>query len=44
VKKNVNLLFYKPKGYVSTDKDEAGCPSYKQLLVDYPYVNLVHAA
>ncbi len=44
VKKDVNLLFYKPKGYVSTDKDEINCPSYKQLLIDYPYVNLLHAA
>ncbi len=44
VKKDIHLLFYKPKGYVSTDVDEPNCPSYKNLLADYPYVNLVHAA
>ncbi len=44
VKKDIHLLFYKPKGYVSTDVDEPNCPSYKNLLADYPYVNLLHAA
>ena len=44
VKNRVTLLIYKPAGYVSSDVDEYGRPSYKQLLITYPYTPLLHIA
>lgn len=44
VKTRITLLIYKPAGYVSSDVDEYGRPSYKKLLADYPYTSLLHIA
>ncbi len=44
VKNRATLLIYKPAGYVSSDVDEYGRPSYKQLLTAYPYTPLLHIA
>lgn len=44
VKTHVTLLINKPTWYISSDIDEYGRPSYKQLLVDYPYTPLLHIA
>ena len=38
------ILLHKPKGYVCSEKDEWQFVSYKQLLLDYPYRNLVSCA
>lgn len=43
VKEQVSIIFYKPKGYVCSDIDE-NYPSYRHLLKDRPYANLVHVA
>lgn len=37
VKTELTLTIYKPAWYVSSDVDEAGHPSRKQLLLDTPY-------
>lgn len=44
VKTWVTVLIDKPSGYVSSDEDEYGRPSYKKLLGDYPYSPLLHIA
>lgn len=44
VKTWITLLINKPAGYVSSDEDEYGRPSYKKLLPDYPYTPLIHIA
>lgn len=44
VKTRVTLLINKPAGYISSDVDEYGWPSYKKLLEDYPYTPLLHIA
>lgn len=44
VKLAVTLLIYKPAGYISSDVDEYGRPSYKQLLDNYPYAPLLRIA
>jgi 16S rRNA pseudouridine516 synthase len=44
VKTRITLLIYKPAGYVSSDVDEYGRPSYKKLLADVPYTPLLHIA
>lgn len=41
---DITLRLYKPAGYVSSDKDEWDRPSYRRLLEDYPYSNLLHVA
>ncbi len=44
VKLTVTLLINKPAWYISSDEDEYGRPSYKQLLDGYVYAPLVHIA
>lgn len=44
VKTWITLLINKPAGYISSDEDEYGRPSYKQLLPNYPYTPLIHIA
>jgi 16S rRNA U516 pseudouridylate synthase RsuA-like enzyme len=44
VKTWITLLINKPAGYISSDENEHGRPSYKQLLPDYPYTPLIHIA
>lgn len=43
-KRNITLRLYKPADYVSSDKPEWNRPSYRDLLADYPYTNLLHVA
>lgn len=38
------ILLHKPRGYVSSDVDEGKHLSYRHLLQDCPYVNMVHVA
>lgn len=35
---------YKSAGYISSDEDEFGYPSYKKQMLDCPYVELLHVA
>lgn len=42
VKTDVSLLLYKPAGYVCSDIPEGEYLSYKELLADCVYLNLVH--
>lgn len=44
VKTWITLLINKPAGYISSDEDEYGRPSYKNLLPGYPYTPLMHIA
>lgn len=44
IKTNVTVLINKPAGYISSDEDEHGRPSYKQLLDGYPYAPMLHIA
>ena len=44
VKFLVTLLLHKPQGYISSDIDEGQYHSYKDLLDDCPYSELVHVA
>lgn len=44
VKTTVTLLINKPAWYISSDENEHGWPSYKQLLDAYPYTAMVHIA
>lgn len=44
VKFRVTLLINKPAGFISSDENEHGWPSYKQLLDAYPYAAMVHIA
>ena len=44
VKTWITILINKPAGYISSDEDEYGRPSYKQLLPNYPYTPLIHIA
>ena len=37
-------MINKPAGYISSDENEYGRPSYKQLLPGYPYTPLIHIA
>lgn len=41
-KKNLYLILNKPAWYVTSNKPEASYASYLELLVDYPYANLVN--
>lgn len=40
----VYAILYKTSGYISSDEDEFGYPSYKHLMLDCPYVDLLHVA
>lgn len=40
----VSILLHKPQGYISSDIDEGNYNSYKDLLHDCPYSELVHVA
>lgn len=40
----VYAILYKTAGYISSDEDEFGYPSYKQQMLDCPYVELLHVA
>jgi len=42
VKTDVSILLYKPMGYVCSDLPEGEHLSYKELLTDCVYVNIVH--
>lgn len=44
VKNDVSVLLHKPAGYVSSDVAENTYPSYKDLLQDCVYANLMHIA
>lgn len=44
VKTTVYVILHKPQGYVCSDEDEYWYPSYRSLLQDCPYVNLLHVA
>jgi 16S rRNA U516 pseudouridylate synthase RsuA-like enzyme len=44
VKFRITLLINKPAGFISSDENEHGWPSYKQLIEDCPYANMVHIA
>lgn len=40
----VYAVLYKSSGYISSDEDEFGYPSYKRQMLDCPYVELLHVA
>ena len=40
----VYVILYKTAGYISSDEDEFGYPSYKNQMLDCPYVELLHVA
>lgn len=44
IKEFVYILLNKKKGYISSDIDEFWHLSYRHLLADCPYVNLLHVA
>lgn len=44
VLQDITLLIYKPVWYVCSDVEDGGHPSYRQLIKDCPYRNLVHVA
>ncbi len=44
VLEHVYVILYKSAGYISSDEDEFGYPSYKKQMLDCPYVNLLHVA
>ena len=44
VKDNITIAIHKPAWYVSSDVDEWGYTSYKALIVDCPYKNLLKVA
>ncbi len=44
VKKDITILLHKPAWYVSSDIEDGHHPSYKELLEDCPYSNLVKIA
>lgn len=44
VLERVYVILYKSAGYISSDEDEFGYPSYKKQMLDCPYVNLLHVA
>lgn len=43
-KEFVSVLLFKPKGYVCSDVEEGGHPSYNELLQDCPYWLTLHVA
>ena len=40
----VYAILYKTAGYISSDEDEFGYPSYKNQMLGCPYVELLHVA
>lgn len=44
VQEHITVFIHKPAGYVSSDHDEWKYPSYRQLLSQCPYVNMLHVA
>ena len=44
VLESVHIIVYKPAGYISSDEDEDGYLSYRNLLQDCPYVEMLHVA
>jgi 16S rRNA pseudouridine516 synthase len=44
VLESVHVILYKPAGYISSDEDENKYLSYRHLLQDCPYVNMLHVA
>lgn len=40
----ITVLLHKPSGYVSSDVPEASYQSYRELLDNCPYVNMLHVA
>lgn len=44
VQEHITVFIHKPAGYVSSDHDEWKHPSYRQLLSQCPYVNMLHVA
>ncbi len=43
-KEFVSIMLYKPKGYVCSDVEDGGHPSYNELLQDCPYWLTLHVA
>ncbi len=41
---DVAVILHKPSWYISADHDEHGWPSYRALLQDFPYTNMLHVA
>lgn len=44
VKTDICILLHKPAGYVSSNTDEWNWPSYRKLLKNCPYVNMLNIA
>ncbi|PZM87498.1 MAG: rRNA pseudouridine synthase [candidate division SR1 bacterium] len=44
VLEKVYAVLYKSAGYISSDEDEFGYPSYKKQMLNCPYVELLHVA
>lgn len=44
VREYIYVILYKPAGYISSDEDEYGYKSYKHLIMDCPYVQMLHVA
>lgn len=44
VLEEINIILYKTAWYVSSDEDEKHYPSYRNLIQDCPYVNMLHVA
>ena len=44
VQEHITVFIHKPVGYVSSDHNEGNRPSYRQLLANCPYVNMLHVA
>lgn len=40
----IYIILHKPAGYISSDEDENGYLSYRNLLQDCPYVEMLHVA
>lgn len=44
MREKVYAILYKSSGYISSDEDEFGYPSYKKQMLDCPYVEVLHVA
>lgn len=44
MKEFIYVLLHKPAGYVCSDIDDGGWPSYRQLIIDCPYAEMLHVA
>ena len=40
----IYVILYKTAGYISSDEDEHGYPSYRNLMPDCPYTYMLHVA